>query len=50
MYYIARMTDEGNWEALDKFPTYSDAENVFDDYCDMYPNAYVDIVGAFNKD
>ncbi len=46
MYYIARMTDDGNWEYLDNVPTYSDAEMVFDAYCDMYPNAYVDIISS----
>ncbi len=46
MYYIARMTDEGNWEYLDNLPTYSDAEDVFDLYCDMYPHAYIDIIAA----
>ena len=45
-YYIAMMTDEGNWKALDLLPSYSDAEDVFDAYCDMYPNAYVDILAA----
>ena len=46
MYYIARMTDDGNWEYLDKAPTYSDAEMTFDTYCDMYPNAYIDILST----
>ena len=46
MYYIARINDEGNWEYLDNVPTYSEAEEVFDAYCDMYPHAYIDILSA----
>jgi hypothetical protein len=46
IYYIAKMSDDGNWEYLDNTPTYSDAEMMFDSYCDMYPHAYVDIVST----
>jgi hypothetical protein len=46
MYYIARMNEDGNWEYLDNLPTYSDAEDVFDSYCDMYPQSYIDIIAA----
>ena len=49
MYYVARLNDEGNWEALDLFPNYDAADEALDAYVDMYPNAVVDIVGAFNK-
>lgn len=46
MYYIARMNEEGNWEYLDNVPTYSDAEELIEAYCTMYPYAYIDIVSA----
>ena len=46
IYYIAKMSDDGNWEYLDNAPTYSDAEMMFNSYCDMYPHAYVDIVSS----
>lgn len=46
IYYIAKMSDDGNWEYLDNVPTYSDAEMILDSYCDMYPHAYVDIVST----
>ena len=46
MYCIARMNEEGNWEYLDNLPTYSDAEEILDAYCNMYPQAYIDIVAT----
>jgi hypothetical protein len=46
MYTIARMNDEGKFIALDTFDSYSEAEMMFDSYCDMYPHAYVDIVSS----
>jgi hypothetical protein len=45
-YTIARMDNEGNMLALESFDTYSEAEMMFDSYCDMYPHAYVDIVST----
>ena len=45
-YYIARIDDDGKWVILDPFDSYSDAEMVFDNYCDMYPHAYVDIISS----
>ena len=45
-YTISRMDDEGNMLALESFNTYSEAEMMFDSYCDMYPHAYVDIVST----
>ena len=44
MYYVALMNDSGQWEALDNVPTYSAAEELLDAYCDLYPNAYVDVI------
>lgn len=45
-YIIARMDDDGQWQYMDRFSTYSDAEMHFDQYCDMYPNAYIDIIST----
>lgn len=47
-YYIARIDEDGKWVILDPFDSYSDAEMVFDNYCDMYPHAYVDIISSTN--
>jgi len=45
MYYaIVKWSLEGNNEILDGYDTYEDADSVFDDYCDRYPNGYLDIV------
>jgi hypothetical protein len=49
MYYIAMMT-EGTMKALDNFPSYSDAEMHFDAYCDLYPNAWIEIVSKGDYD
>ena len=46
MYTIARMSDEGNWEALESFETYSEADMNLDWYCDKYPSAYIDVVAS----
>ena len=46
MYYIARLNDVGEWEYLDNCPTYSDAEDVYDLYCEMYPHTLVEIIAA----
>ncbi|AGK86510.1 hypothetical protein S-CBP1_0004 [Synechococcus phage S-CBP1] len=46
MYCIARINDDGNWEYLDNVPTYSDAEELLEFYCDMYPHAYIDILAV----
>jgi hypothetical protein len=46
MYYIAKMSDEGKWEYLDNLPTYSDAEDCYDLYCEMYPHALVEIIAS----
>jgi len=40
---IARMTNEGTWVCVQSFDSYSEADIALDDYCEMYPNAYLDI-------
>lgn len=44
MYYICKMTDDGHWEALDNLPSYSEADAIIDNYFDLYPFAYIDIL------
>lgn len=43
MYYIVLMTD-GDIKSLARFDTYSQAEEVYDDFCDKYPNGWVEIL------
>lgn len=42
-YYIVKM-DDGAWDALASFDTYSQAELLHEDYCNKYPYAWVEIV------
>ena len=49
MYTIARMSDDGNWEALESFETYSEADMNLDWYCDKYPNAYLDVIASLSE-
>lgn len=42
-YKIGMFTEEGI-RTLEYFYTYSDAELAFDDYCDLYPDAYLEIL------
>ena len=50
-YCVARMNDEGQWESLERFPSYDDADERIDYWCDRYPFAFVDIIsiGELNK-
>jgi peptide methionine sulfoxide reductase MsrA len=43
LFSIARLDDE-NWTILEKFSTYEDADEKYDDYADKFPNAYLDIL------
>jgi peptide methionine sulfoxide reductase MsrA len=45
-YTIARLDDEGRWEFLESFDSYSEAEDAHDAYCDMYPQAYIDVIST----
>ena len=49
MYYMVMMT-EGTMKALDCFSSYSDAEMHHDSYCDLYPNAWVEVVSKADFD
>ena len=43
MYYTVMMTN-GTMKALDNHPSYYDAEETFDFYCDSFPHAWIEIV------
>ena len=42
-YKIGMMTSEGV-KTLEYFDSYSEAELKFDDYCELYPNAWIEIL------
>ena len=44
LYYICRLTDDGNWEGLRSTHDQDYAESILDFYCDKWPNAYIDIL------
>jgi hypothetical protein len=44
MFYISRLTAEGQWEGLRSTTDEEYAEEILDYYCDKYPNAYIDIL------
>ncbi len=44
VYFIAKLDDNGKWKILKQFDTYEDADDEFDNYCDRYPAAYLDII------
>ena len=44
MYHIVLMQEQGEIKSLARFDSYSEAEEVYDDFCDKYPNGWVEIV------
>ena len=42
-YYIVAMKDS-EWEALASYDSYSEADLEHEDYCNKYPNAWIEIV------
>lgn len=50
-YCVAHMKDNGQWQSLERFATYDDADERVDYWSGRYPNAYVDVisVGELNK-
>jgi hypothetical protein len=44
VFFIAKLDEEGNWKPLKQFDTYEDADDAFDEYCDRYPFAHIDII------
>ena len=44
LYYICRMTAEGQWEGLRSTSEQGYSEQLCDYYSELYPNAYIDIL------
>jgi len=44
MFYICRMTDDGQWQGLRSTHDQDYAEAILDYYCEQFPNAYLDIL------
>ena len=43
-FKIAKLTDKNQWQVLEVFNTYDEADNKLDFYTDKFPFAYVDII------
>ena len=44
LYQVAKMNEEGTWEILGSYWEEEDVEDMFDEYSDQYPNAYLEIL------
>jgi peptide methionine sulfoxide reductase MsrA len=44
LFSIARLDNNETWTILERFATYEEADDSYDDYVDKYPNAYIDIL------
>ena len=44
MLYICTLTEDGQWKGLRSTTDEAYADQLFDFYCDQYPNAYLDIL------
>jgi hypothetical protein len=44
LYYICRLNDQGQWEGLRSTSDKGYSEQLCDYYCELYPNAYIDIL------
>ena len=42
-YFIVKMQD-GEWEKLAAYGSYSEADMDHEDYCNKYPNAWVEVI------
>lgn len=47
-YKIGMFTAEGI-KTLEYFDSYSEADMKLDEYCDLYPNAYIDILSDHDE-
>ena len=43
-FKIAKLNDKNQWDILEIFNTYDEADDKLDFYSDKFPNAYVDII------
>ena len=45
MTSIVRFIPEtGNWEVLKDFDSYVEADNEYDNFCNLYPHAWIEIL------
>jgi hypothetical protein len=44
LFSIARLDNQENWTILERFSTYDEADDKYDEYTDKFPNAYIDIL------
>lgn len=44
LFYVCRMTDDGQWEGLRSTHDEEYAERLIDYYCEKYPSAYIDLL------
>lgn len=47
MYHIALLMD-GEIKSLAKFDSYSEAEEVFDDFSEKHPHGWVEIISEYD--
>jgi hypothetical protein len=43
-FKIAKLNDKNQWQVLEVFDTYEEADDALDSYTDKFPLAYVDII------
>lgn len=46
LYYICRLTDDGNWEGIRSCSGAEYADDLCDYFSELYPNAYTDVLDA----
>lgn len=44
LYYICRLTEDGQWEGLRSTHNQDYAESLLDFYCNKWPHAYFDVL------
>lgn len=47
-YIIARLDDDGEWETLDHYMSYKDADAAYDEYADKFPFVPIEIIEVAN--
>ena len=44
LFYVCRMTEDGQWEGLRSTHDEDYAEQLIDYYCEKYPHAYIELM------